>query len=335
MLLAKDPGRAKVPIWFTEIGREAKGEEDSQGSALVKAFVMGIAQGVTRINWFEGKDGDSGPMGLLRADGTPRLAFTAMSTMTRLLGPAPQYVGWVSVNGKHNGFVFQGATSTVMAMWARPNAVDRVEFGSVVEFVDPRTGGASKADRCLLSGFPVFMSGVPEVLVRRAQANKALPFPWDGDFSRAKGVSLTARKPNLELGLHQLQADASSAVVNVEGSEVRDCSQSAAQSFVVDPNFLSYTTRPITITALVRRKEGNENAGFNLTYESKTGWKNADGWYAVPENPNWHSKTWIIHDSQFVGKWGINFSFNSDSPMHSKYYLKSVVVANEEGAGGR
>jgi polysaccharide biosynthesis protein PslG len=335
MLLAKDPGRAKVPIWFTEIGREAKGEEDSQGSALVKAFVMGIAQGVTRINWFEGKDGDSGPMGLLRADGTPRLAFTAMSTMTRLLGPAPQYLGWVSVNGKHNGFVFQGATSTVMAMWARPNAVDRVDFGSVVEFVDPRTGGATKADRCSLSGFPVFMSGVPEVLVRRAQANKSLPFPWDGDFSRAKGVSLTARKPNLELGLHQLQADASSAVVNVEGSEVRDCSQSAAQSFVVDPNFLSYTTRPITITALVRRKEGNENAGFNLTYESKTGWKNADGWYNVPENPNWHSKTWIIHDSQFVGKWGINFSFNSDSPMHSKYYLKSVVVANEEGAGGR
>ena len=70
MLSAKDPARSSVPIWFTEIGREAKGEEVSQASALVKAFAMGIAQGVTRINWFEGKDGDSGPMGLLRGDGS-------------------------------------------------------------------------------------------------------------------------------------------------------------------------------------------------------------------------------------------------------------------------
>ena len=64
------PGKENVPIWFTEIGRDAAKDETSQATALVKAFTMAIAQGVTRINWFEGKDGDSGPMGLLRGDGT-------------------------------------------------------------------------------------------------------------------------------------------------------------------------------------------------------------------------------------------------------------------------
>ena len=65
MLEEQNPGRASVPIWFTEIGRDAGKDEHLQASALVKAFTMGIAQGVERINWFEGKDGDSGPMGLL------------------------------------------------------------------------------------------------------------------------------------------------------------------------------------------------------------------------------------------------------------------------------
>jgi hypothetical protein len=71
MLAARNPARANVPIWFIEIGRDAGQGESSQAAALVKAFTMAIAQGVTRVDWFEGKDGDSGPMGLLRGAGTP------------------------------------------------------------------------------------------------------------------------------------------------------------------------------------------------------------------------------------------------------------------------
>ena len=108
MLKKKNPGKANVPIWFTEIGRDAGKDEHSQASALVKAFAMGIAQGVTRINWFEGKDGDSGPMGLLRGDGHPRPAYKAMSNLTRHLGPDPRCIGWVSFKFSY-GFVFQGA----------------------------------------------------------------------------------------------------------------------------------------------------------------------------------------------------------------------------------
>ena len=103
MLARRNPARANVPIWFTEIGRDAGKDEKSQATALVKAFTMGIAQGVTRINWFEGKDGDSGPMGLLRGDGTPRPAYKAMSNLTRYLGPNPRYIGWVLLNDTDYG----------------------------------------------------------------------------------------------------------------------------------------------------------------------------------------------------------------------------------------
>ena len=98
MLADRDPARVKAPIWFTEIGYDAGKSEEAQAGALVKAFAMSIAQGVEVVEWFEGKDGDSGPMGLLKADGTPRRSLTAYTTMTKYLGPTPRYMGWVLLN---------------------------------------------------------------------------------------------------------------------------------------------------------------------------------------------------------------------------------------------
>ena len=61
--------------------------------------------------------------------------------------------------------------------------------------------------------------------------------------------------------------------MKIRGDLCRDCSNGASQTFTVDPNFLSYTAETITITAVVRRQAANDNAGFNLKYESTTGWK--------------------------------------------------------------
>ena len=77
-----------------------------------------------------------------------------------------------------------------------------------------------------------------------------------------------------------------------------------------------------------------ENAGFNLKYESTTGWKGADSWYTIPDDERWHTKTWTITDPQFVGKWGFNFGFDSDGTQFSKYHVKSVTVAKEGDPGG-
>ena len=93
--------------------------DGTQAHALVKAYTMGIAQGVECIQWFEGRDGDSGPMGLLDSKGKPRPSYTAMAQMIQHLGQHPKYLGWVLLNEKHYGFVFQGAKGTVLITWAR------------------------------------------------------------------------------------------------------------------------------------------------------------------------------------------------------------------------
>ena len=60
-------------------------------------------------------------------------------------------------------------------------------------------------------------------------------------------------------------------------------------------------------------------------YESTDGYKNR-GWYTVPDNKEWHTVKWKIHDAQFVNFWGFNFSFNSDGDKLNKYYIQSVTV---------
>jgi len=327
MLAARNPDRANVPIWFTEIGMDAKEGETHQASALVKAFTMAIAQGVTRVNWFEGMDGDSGPMGLLRADGTPRIAYSAMANLTRHLGAAPRYEGWLLLNDADYGFVFQGAEGPVMALWGRPGTTDRVSFGTPVPIVDPLTGATAEADTYSLTSAPVLVLGVPEKLVEEARANTTRPFRWrgDGDYAGATSVWIDMGAPNVERGLHQVGADRSSTAVEAYGVAARDCGRGAGQSFTVDPGFMSYTTEPIVITAVVRRNAANDNAGFDLWYESTSGLRNTGGWYTIPGNDQWYTVAWKLDDAQFVGKWGYNFALNSDAPM--PYLLRSVVVS--------
>jgi hypothetical protein len=333
MLAARDPSRVHVPIWFTEVGESigqvngtATVTPESQARDLVKAYSMGLAQGAARIDWFEGHDGDSGPMGLLDADGKARPAYTAMSQMIRYLGPSPAYLGWVLLNNKDYGFVFQGASTTVLVAWALPGTTDNVTFGQTVRTVDPTTGVSVTRNAISLANAPVFVLGVPPALVTAAQNNKALPFPWGGDYTNASSVSITMGAPNIERGLHQLYADATSTAVTAYGSPARDCSKSSGLSFTVDPNFLSYTARPIRIDVVVRRDAAHDNAGFNLKYESVSGWKSTGTWTTVPDGAQWSTAGWTIIDPQFVGKWGYNFSLESDSTIHSKYYIQSVTV---------
>ena len=94
----------------------------------------------------------------------------------------------------------------------------------------------------------------------------------------------------------------------------------------VDPNFSSYTPVKLRITAVLRRT-GSDSAGFNVKYESTSGYKGTGSWYTIPGSDQWYTQTWDIDDPQFVGKWGYNFSFDSDSTQNSKYTVKSVTVS--------
>jgi hypothetical protein len=326
MLAAQNPARANMPIIFTELGSDAGKGADKQAHALVKAYSMGIAQGVACIQWFEGMDGDSGPMGLLDAKGKPRPAYTALAQMILHLGQHPENLGWVLLNDRHYGFLFQGAKGNVLVTWGHPGKPDPIDFGQAVQIVDPLTGTTNSANTHEVTSAPIIVIGPPAGLVAKARSNQARPLPWGGDYSAVRSVSVTMGERNVERGLHTLSGEAVAQAVVAYGGSARAGSIPGGNLFIVDPGFLSYTATPIEITAIVRRNEANDNAGFKLVYESTRGFKTAGGWYTVPDNQAWHTVRWKINDAQFVNNWGYNFALESDGNKFNRYYIQSVSV---------
>ncbi len=320
MLAAQDPAKVNVPIIFTEIGFDSKRGVDKQAQAAVKTYVMGIAQGIACIQWFEGMDGDSGPLGLIDAAGIPRPAYKAMAQLIQQLGRHPVYLGWLLLNDKHYAFVFQGAKGTVMATWAATVAPDDVEFGQSVEIIDPPTGTVTQASKYSLTVAPILVTGVPDKLVAQAKSNKNKPFTWGGDYTNAKSVSVTMGEKNVENGLHTQSAETIAADVVAYGGNARAGNVPGGNVFMVDPNFLSYTTMPIEISAVVRLNEKNDPAKLVLEYESTSGYKKAEP-LEVPDNSKWHTLTWRIDDPQFVSSWAFDFRLNP-----GKYLIQSMTV---------
>ena len=286
---------------------------------LKKAF-YGLAQGVACINWFSGMDGDSGPLGLIDGKGTPRPAYTALAHLIQQLGRHPSYLGWLLLNDKHYAFVFQGAKGTVMATWAATVAPDEVNFGQPVQIIDPSTGTVTQAAKHALTVAPILVAGVPDKLVAQAKSNKDKPFTWGGDYTDAKSVSVTMGEKNIEKGLHTQSAETIAADVVAYGGNARAGNVPGGNVFMVDPNFLSYTTVPIEISAVVRLNEKNEPAKLALEYESTSGYKKAEP-LDVPDNTKWHTLTWRIDDPQFVSSWAFDFRMTS-----GKYLVQSVTV---------
>lgn len=330
MLAARNPAKKDVPILFTELGCDAeKKGADTQAHVLVKAYTMGIAQGVSCIHWFEGMDGDSGPMGLIDAKGKPRPAYTALAQMIRHLGQNPRYLGWTLLNDRNYAFAFQGAKGPVLVTWASRRTTDEIRFSKPVVIVNPLTGDETKSDKHALTPAPIIVSGVPEDLLKQAASNKGKPLSWGGDYRSEKSISVTIGEKQVEKGLHTFAGDSLAQAVVVYGGSARSGNVPGGNVFVVDPGFLSYTATPvpIEITAVVRRNEANDNAGFKLIYESTSGLKTeASGWYTVPDNEKWHTVRWLIDDARFVNYWGYNFALESDGPKYGGYYLQSVTV---------
>jgi hypothetical protein len=325
MLTNADPAKAKVPIWFTEIGEEVNRTTTPtrQAGDLVKAYAMGISQGVTCLEWFEAHEGGYS-MGLLGSGNKSTPAYHAYKNLAFELGAQPKSAGWVLLDETNFGFVFQGATTSVMVAWAPTGNKSCLHFQNPVTTVQPLTGDYSTTNDCELSSAPILILGVPQDILDKAALNVSRPFPWQGDYTESLSVSVSYGQPNREQGLHPAKKD-SLAAVEVQGEWARDCSKASSVAFTIDPNFLSYVQAPIQIRTRVRRGTANDAAGFNLKYESNKGWRSI-GWNSIPSADKWYTLSWTISDDEFVGKWGHHFSLDSDSTNHSGYYLQDVTV---------
>lgn len=328
MLRAQDPDRYGCDVIFSEIGYDTRhGKAGRSGTelqwhAVIKAYTMGIAQGATTINWYEAMDGDAGPLGLVTTSGEKRPAYHALGQLTHHLGRHPGYLGWIQLNGLHYGFIFSGPAGPVLVTWASRWEPDEIDFADEVQVIDPPSGQAVRTSRHTLTVAPVIIPDPPAGLVAEAGRNLTRPFPWGGDYSQAKSVSVGFGTTNRESGLHTMSAQNIAKDVLAYGGNARAGTVPGGNVFMVDPNFLSYDTVPIEITAVVRRNEADQGDRLVLEYESTTGngYKKTKP-FLIPDNKQWHVASWRIDDSQFVGTWAFNFRLNA-----GPYAIQSVTV---------
>ena len=328
MLAARDPAKVNVPVIFTEVGIDIRRGLDKQAQAVLKTYVMGIHMGVACINYYEGMDGDSGPLGLLDGKTNPRPAYFALGRLIETVGRHPTSLGWVIFNDKHYGFMIQGAKGPVLATWAATTAPDDVDFGQEVEILDPVSGNTTKESKVSLTLAPILVLNPPEKLVAEAKANQGRPMPWGGDYSNAKSVSVTFAGKYAEQGLHTMAGDSIAADVAAYGGGQRSGEiPKGGNVFYIDPNFLSYDTVPIEISVMVKRNEKNDPCSLSVEYESnqtpREGYQKTQP-QDIPEgDTEWHKLTWKIDDSQFVGTWAYHFRLNGDA---KKYLIQNLTV---------
>lgn len=341
MLRDKDPDKAAVPVWFTEIGFNAATPAadgvgpQRQGDALAKIYTMALAQHVARTYWFDPSDSEGLTMGLTTADGTRRPAWHALRSLNTHLGARPRYVGWTQPGNAYYGFVFRGPQGVALSAWTRAGQPAVLTLASDVTVVDPRTGTTTTSRTPTLTDAPAILvapagSAQARQWLSEAAASSGKPFPWNGDHSASASVQLTAGA--MPKGVFMKDAPVATVVNNTPEFNLEGRN---GPCFAVDPAFLPlYAATPIRIT-VVLRGHGNGDPGFNLRYESDALIASADGNGLVPSGEGWfrvvgtsfHEKTWSVPNARFVGMYGYNFCLDSDGPAHSQFSIRQVTVS--------
>lgn len=338
-LKADAPDKVNVPVWITEVGRPVGKSTNDAGlplgmtpdefdaaKAVVKSYIMAVAQGIAHICWFEAQDphGEPGGYGLIDLNGKPRPSYTAMKVMTASLGETPKYQGWLALgtNNRGYGFVFQGASGPVLVAWTPVGLTDNtVTFSGDVTLSDPLTNTTTplKAGQTLaLTNTPVFVLGLPADLVTQAQANASKNFPWGGDYSSATTVSTQFGDPNGYGGIYGPALPVHKFDDGTVGMVVPgDIGHGV--SFTVHPSFATIKNKEYYIRLSFRRiTSGND--GMNFSYEvadsdAKGPLRHSGGWYSLSPDMGWQTHQWHVTDAAFAKMWDFDFSINPEQSV--------------------
>ena len=339
------PDKVNADLWITEIGRNVAHRKDQPAaeheaaSALVKLYVMALAQGISHVQWFEGQDpaGEEPGFGLLKRDGSPRASYDAFKIMTATLGPTPKYLGWLALGegGHHFGFVFQGPSTPVLVAWKAAGEPDQqltfpanVQVRTLMDFAaKPLPFG----ETLTLGDAPVFISNLPAVLTAEAASNRDQNFPWGGDFSKARTVSLQLGSTAPSQGIYQSGPQDMPRVSFPDGTAGIRLSANQSTQFHLHPSFASIHTREYWVRITVRRI-GPGNVGMNLHYEvadsqGGSSYRNVGTWFSVSKDEGWQTFTWHVKDACFAKMWGYDISLVPEQSQ--PFVLGKVEVSTE------
>jgi hypothetical protein len=320
-MLTANGQRADMPLQITETGYQAPiapdPERDArQSEALVKVYVLSVAQGFQRIFWFEARGpvyGKGTDHGIIRKDWSPRPAHAAMRTMSRLLGAEPKYLGWLKLDATGYGFVFQGPSGAVLVAWSPAATPNAVSFEAPVRVTSPdgATAPLPAGQKLTLNRMPVFIADLPAAQVVLARSQAAKPFPWGVDYATVREVSCRLGAVNDEKGIKQTRLETTAVGNGLTESWRRTNFAAGGEGryiyFRVDPTFASFGTTNLEITVVARRTSPDKPASTGLLYESLKGYRGATGHFSIPADDQWHEYTWKVSNANFVGGWGWNF----------------------------
>jgi hypothetical protein len=336
------PEKADAEIWITEVGMPVgkKVTEADAAKAVVKSYVMAIAQGISRVMWFEGRDptGEQGGFGLIDRQAKPRMSYGSFKMMTAALGQTPKYLGWLSLGkeGRGYGFVFEGATTPVLVAWMPAKMRDDATlFTADVQVTDSLSNEAAtlKAGETMnLTDTPVFITGLPADLLARAKNNVGENFPWGGDYSAAKTVSIQLSSKTQSNGIMQLGETPMPVHQFDDGSSGAVVRNNQIAPFYIHPSFANIKTRDYYIRLTLRRI-GEGNVGMNFAYEiadtkGQNGpMRNSGGWYSAGPGMGWQTKTWHVTDACFAKMWGYDINFKPEKSV--PFVIGKVEVSTE------
>jgi hypothetical protein len=324
-----------IPLWITEVGAPAPINRDDipdkvQAAQLAKAYLLAIASGFRRVFWFEARGpsyGNSGDLGLIRSDMTPRPSYDALSLLTRTLGPEPRPAGWLELGEGGYGFLFDTQDGTVLAAWS-PGTRDitltfegNVQLSTLTGEQLPLPAGKPFA----LTSTPVLIGSLPPALVAKARSQQPMPYPWGGDHSGAAIVTAQLKAANVESGVRQVRLDTTVADAEWRRTDLARADGEGHYVYLwVDPQFTPPGTTALEITAVVRRTAPYNAAGMIIDYESNKGYVGSE-YRTIPDGDGWQELSWTIQDANFIGAWGWHFRLNAISSPND-FLVKEIRV---------
>ena len=336
-LPAPAPGKAPPEIWITEFGRRLlaapRSEEEEQAVAgdLIKLHVMALAQGITRMEWFEARDpaGEESGFGLLDRQGRARPAYEAYQALVQHLGATPRCLGWLDEEHSYV-FVFEGKTEPVVVAWARQEVVHHYLFNAKlsIDAGDPNATMHTSRDLwgkaihfpaaglLIITEAPWIGTGLSPSALARARANAGKPFPWGGNFADAVSVSLDPGGVRPDAGIYQVATKQTPTVIFHDLSTGILARGDQAVSFHAHPSFTPFSRREYYVRVTVRRISPG-NVGMNLFYEyadarGRTPYRNTGTWFGLGPGYGWQTHTWKLTDACFAKMWGYDFSLRPE-----------------------
>lgn len=347
-MLAQNGQRADLPLQITETGYQAPihpdpAKDERQAEAIVKAYVLSLAQGFQRVFWFEARGpayGRGTDHGIIRKDWSPRPAHAALKTMSGLLGAEPRYAGWLKTGTSGFGFVFQGGPKPALVAWSPAESRNALKFDAPVSVWDlaGRETPLAAGQEFALSRVPVFVTGLPASQVALAASQAAKPFPWGTDYGTATEVRCRLGATNEDQGLRQIHPQTTAVVNDLAASWRRPNFAHGGEGryvyFRVDPTFASFGNRDLEVTVAARRTAPDRESGMRLCYESLKGYREAAERWVIPEGEDWKEFTWKLDNANFAGGWGWNFRLDASSFKH-EFFVREVRVRKPGPAAPR